>query len=354
MVLIGMLHRRSDPLKVNRAYAYSVVAKAEGVDFFYFTPGKVNIKKRTILGKIYEKGEWVEKSFPFPDVIYNASYPGTEKAEEIVDYLYERIPFTSHSVGDKLGVYQRIERGEEFKSYLIPTEEIKEINQVYEMLDRFPEVIIKPLSGSQGGGIVLIKKAESGDFDITESGTDHSLTKEELSILLTDRIKEMEYLVQPFMAFKMKEGQVYDFRLHVQKDGKGNWTITTIYPRVGYIGSITANLGSGGYTCYLDGFLQKQFQDTWYDMKRTLEIFALSFAAHFDTLYDDSFDELGIDVGVDGDERLWLIEVNWRPGPPVAFNCELDVARNLVHYAKYLAESNKKHRKKGSQKNKKG
>ena len=46
MTIIGMLHHRADPNNVKKAYAYAAVAKAEGVNFFYFTPGKVNIKQQ--------------------------------------------------------------------------------------------------------------------------------------------------------------------------------------------------------------------------------------------------------------------------------------------------------------------
>ena len=97
-----MLHHRADPNNVKKAYAYAAVAKAEGVNFFYFTPGKVNIKQQKILGKAYENGQWIEKEFPFPDVIYNASYPVSDKAEQIFDYLFDRIPFTSHSIGEQI------------------------------------------------------------------------------------------------------------------------------------------------------------------------------------------------------------------------------------------------------------
>ena len=65
------------------------------------------------------------------------------------------------------------------------------------------------------------------------------------------------------------------------------------------------------------------------NIQRYLERFAVSFSNHFDSLYDNVlFDELGIDVGIDEDQKLWLFEVNWRPGAPNIFNLELDVARN--------------------------
>ena len=43
MTTIGMLHHRLDPETVLKSYAYAAVAKAEGVDFFYFTPVSVSI-----------------------------------------------------------------------------------------------------------------------------------------------------------------------------------------------------------------------------------------------------------------------------------------------------------------------
>ncbi|MEH7481087.1 YheC/YheD family protein, partial [Neobacillus drentensis] len=137
MTLIGMLHHRSDPSNVKKAYAYAAVAKAEGVTFFYFTLGKVNIKQQKILGKAYENGKWIEKEFPFPDVIYNASYLASEKTQQIFDYLFDRIPFTSHSIGDKLSVYNRIKKANKYKHYLIPFYELTDVQIFFDMIKRY-------------------------------------------------------------------------------------------------------------------------------------------------------------------------------------------------------------------------
>ena len=170
MTLIGMLHHRSDPNNVKKAYAYAAVAKAEGVNFFYFTPGKVNIKKQKILGKVYENGQWIEKEFPFPDVIYNASYPVSDKAEQIFDYLFDRIPFTSHSIGNKLTVYNRIKQAKEFEQYLIPFYELTDVQIFFDMIKRYKKVIIKPLTGHQGGGIVFIEKDGVDHYKMNDAG----------------------------------------------------------------------------------------------------------------------------------------------------------------------------------------
>jgi hypothetical protein len=353
MTLIGMLHHRKDPRKVKKAYAYSVVAKAEGVEFFYFTPGKVDIVKKEIIGKCYENGVWIDKEYPFPDVIYNASYPLTEKAEQIVNYLAERIPFTSHSVGDKLSVYKKINKGKDFRQYQIPTLELTDVKKLLDMINLNPKIVMKPLSGHQGAGILFIEKVDDENFEINDGGKISIYKKQELVDLALLKIQEQEYLVQRFISCQIKSGHVYDFRLHVQKNGEGKWVITSIYPRIGALGSFTSNLGSGGYTAFLDDFLQKEFMDDWFNIKRTLEHFSLSFTNHFESLYDGvSFDELGIDVGMDENQRLWLFEVNWRPGPPIIYYCELDFAINTIQYAKHLATNNKNFSPKNGQRNK--
>ncbi|MGM0876077.1 MAG: YheC/YheD family protein [Bacillota bacterium] len=342
MTLIGMLHYRKDPKNVKKAYAYAVVAKAEGVIFFYFTPGKVNIEEQKISGKAYENGEWIEKEFPFPDVIYNASYPVSKKAEQIYDYLSDRIPFTSHSIGDKLTVYNKIKRAKEFKQYLIPFYELTDVQMFFDMIKRYEKVIIKPLSGHQGEGIIFIEKYGIEHYKINEAGLISSIYEKQLLDLISHKIQEQDYLVQQFISCQTKFGHVFDFRLHVQKNGEGKWVITSIYPRIGSLRNITSNMGSGGYSTYLDIFLKTEFDVSWYDIQRYLEQFAISFSNHFDSLYDSvSLDELGIDVGIDENQKLWLFEVNWRPGPPNIYNLELDVAKNTILYAKYLADTNK-------------
>lgn len=40
MTTIGMLHHRRNPTTVIKSYAYAAVAKAEGVNFFFFPPAQ--------------------------------------------------------------------------------------------------------------------------------------------------------------------------------------------------------------------------------------------------------------------------------------------------------------------------
>ena len=342
MPLIGFLHYRANPRRVRKAYAFAAIDRAEGVDFVYFTPGKVNLQDGTVLGKVLENGDWAEMTVPLPDVIYNEALSNSERSQEIVDLLRERVPFTSHSIGDKVTVYNKVRKGKRFVQYLIPYQEVRQASQVLRFLQQNPKTIFKPVWGHQGIGIVLIE--QKGDrYAVQENEQSTPYSRQELIAFLEQRLAEGGvHLVQRFIACKTKSGAAYDFRLHVQKNGEGNWVVTTIYPRIAPPGTVIANISKGGYTSYFNTFLEQEFGEKYFDVKRMLERFSVMFAAHLDQVYRESFDELGIDVGLDANQKIWLFEVNWKPGVPVTFYLELDVARNSILYAKYLAEQTSK------------
>ncbi|HJV31795.1 MAG TPA: YheC/YheD family protein [Bacillales bacterium] len=344
MTLIGMLHHRKHPSTVKKSYAYAIVAKAEGADFVYFSPKAVNFVNKSIKGFVYEKGEWKERIMPFPDVIYNDGSPEKlSKSKDIIEKLKETIPFTTQSLGNKWNINERLKEGKEFAQYLIPSNILKTMDDIIRFLKNYHEVIIKPIDGRKGQGIYFIKTTESG-YIVNKNSVDNLLTKDELYQLFEPLLQNTTFIIQPYICSKTKSGQAFDFRLHVQKNGEGRWVITTIYPRIAPAGTIIANINNGGYTNYLEPFLKQEFTKAEaFNIKRTLEHFALSLAHHMDELqmlkYQEVIDEIGIDVGLDQEHKIWIYEVNWRPGCPPAFYLEMDVVKNSIQYAMYLAKN---------------
>ncbi|WP_456275827.1 YheC/YheD family protein [Bacillus sp. AK128] len=337
MVTIGMLHFRKHPETVKKAYAYAAAAKMEGVQFYYFSFSKVNFQTKQITGYKYEQGSWIQESFPFPDVIYNAGSAKMGMQYEVEQKLREMIPFTSHSIGNKMSVYKRILEGQEFKHYLLESTKLQSISLLHKLLQRFDKAVIKPVSGRKGENVLFVEKLSKDEFRLLVKKRELKLGIQDLNRYVLDLLSMNEWLIQPYLKSITKDGHPYDFRLHVQKNGEGVWQITTIYPRV-TIKGIVANISGGGYTNLLEDFLRMEYGSDYYNMKRYLERFAVSFAEHFDSLYDESLDELGIDIGIDDMKKAWIYEVNWRPGTPPTYSLELDVARNTVQYAKFLHE----------------
>ncbi|WP_273125068.1 YheC/YheD family endospore coat-associated protein [Bacillus weihaiensis] len=344
MIKVGMLSHRKHPTSVFKAYAFAAVAKLEDVLFYFFSPSQVDFNKKEIRGWIYEDGEWCEKTFPFPDVIYNASSPKTEKQRKIIRKLEDYVPFTSHPIGDKLEVYRKIYDARVFSDYLIPTFKVTNEKSIFSLLSHTSSIVLKPINGSRGRDIFFIKKVDK-TYIIFDRTKHVEYTESLLLQLLNEMIQKRNYLCQPFIQSFTKNHSTYSIRLHVQKARRGEWELTTIFPTISD-NSFVANLHQSGTTMDINEFLKLEFQDDYYNVKRYLERFALMFSKHFDTLYPYPLDELGIDIALDANKKIWIYEVNWRPGTPPLLSLELDVARQKILYAKYIVENSKKFRSK--------
>jgi hypothetical protein len=344
MTLIGMLHYRKKPHDVKKAFACASIAKMNGVSFVYFSYRSVDFANKIINGWVFSEGRWTQRKVNFPDSIINISPPKTHKQSIIRKALKRSIPFISHSIGNKMSVFRRIEEGGSFSHFLIPTQSISQVDDVISFIKKYTRLVIKPHSGSKGRSIFFITLLEDHTIRCLTGLDVEDYTWEEFTVFIRRLIKQQKYLIQPFIECKTKAGLTYDFRLHVQKGAAGKWAINLIYPRISGNDKLTSNISSGGYRGELIPFLAEEFGEEYFNIKQLLEYFAVSFATHFESLYKHrSFDELGIDVAIDQQQRLWIYEVNWRPGSK---NREFSVAKNLIPYARYVAESNRKKRSK--------
>lgn len=337
MSLIGMYHFRKDPNKVGRAYQYAAIASLEGLEFFYFTAKRVDFDKKLIKGLVYKNEEWIEKEFPFPDCIINQVGPITQKEKETYYKLKNEVHFTSFPVGTKLSVYNRIKKGNVFKDFLIPYKLLKKPMDVLEFLQDNQKIILKPISGHHGNKIVFIESFEDY-FKINDGGNLYTYTKMDLYQYLSELRKTNKMIIQKYIPCRTIEGDPFDIRLHLQKDGNGKWVNTIIYPKIGIRKRIATNLGQGGQITILKNFLKNIYKEEYFDVMKYLEVFAIQFANHFDTLYNNKFDELGIDVGLDENKKIWIYEVNWRPGQ---IFLESKASKLEVRYANFLGKRGK-------------
>ena len=342
MVLIGFMHYRKKP--TNKAYVYAAVAKAEGAELLYFSPGAVDFQKRKINGYIYTNGEWINITSDFPDVICNVIGFDKEKQKETINKLQEEIPFTSYSIGSKATIYKNIMKYKEFSNYLVPSEIAISAQHLLGLLDIYREIVFKPSNGCQGINVFYMKK-QGGSFEILAGNEKMKCNTDQMIDFISNKIAKEEYLIQPYVNCHTKSGNAYDFRLHVQKNATGEWVIARIYPRIAESGSIVCNLCSGGYTKDLAGFLKREFGRECYNIQKYIEQFSLQLAVHMDKiqkeLYGEELDELGIDIGLDKDELIRIYEINWRPGYPPSMNISLNVVKNAIDYAMFLSRRKK-------------
>jgi len=350
-MLIAYMHYRKSPVGLNRAYAFAAAALAEGVELLYFSPGAVDFDKHTIKGYQYVDGEWKQVISPYPDVIYNTNSFVREKQAEAVERLREKIPFTSHSIGSKVTVYHNLKKYKKYADYLVPSEKVLSAEHFFAFLEKYPETVLKPSWGCQGMDVIYIKK-EDKQFNILRGTEEIIQNAAEAADFIRDKIRQNEYIVQPYINCRTKTGVPYDLRLHVLKGRNGEWVRPIIYPRISSDSSIVCNIGQGGYISELSGFLKKEFGTQYYDVQKYIELFSLQLAAHMDEIqkerYGEELNELGIDIGLDQNQKIFIYEVNWRPGHPPLININLSVIKDTIRYAMYLG-GRKKSREKNSE-----
>jgi glutathione synthase/RimK-type ligase-like ATP-grasp enzyme len=332
-----MLHHLNSPQEVKKAYPFAAAAKMEGIDFYYFSFQAVDFERKKINGWVYEDREWKQKLMDFPSVIINSCNPKNKKQSEILKRLGEMAVLTSHPVGNKLNVYKKLLNGGAFSDYLIPSTLLTSAEALLELLQERKKAVIKPVKGNHGKKVFFVERNENS-YIVTEDTNAFSVDQVQLYSFVDQLVNEQKFLLQPYIYCKTKSGSSYDFRLHVQKNGIGTWDITLIYPRISAGKKLISNISNGGYRGELAPFLKEEFGADAVKVKSALEDFAYNFPKHFETLYIHSFDELGLDVGVDENQKLWLFEVNWRPGSK---NREFDVAKRLIPYCVYLAGQNR-------------
>lgn len=343
MILIGFLYHRKDPRTLLKAPYYAIAAKEEGAELLYFSPKCVNFKTRTINGYVYdqEAEEWIKVNRRFPDVIYNIGSPQKlSRSQDIVDRLKTEIPFTSYSIGNKITVYRRLEEAGLFKKYIIPTKTVSSPQDIFNFLNTYKKLVFKPTNGHRGNGVTFIERS-SNMYKVQTDDNNHLYTQKELINFIQKSLQQSNYLVQPYINSRTKDGHAYDLRLHVQKNGEGRWIIATMYAKISPSDSIVTNGHRGGICVSLNHFLMHEFPDCSYEMKQKLDHFALHLATHLDELqlkyHSQQLDELGIDVGIDENNRIWLYEVNWLPGMPRDYYGKKGVEQNTIRYAIFLA-----------------
>lgn len=154
------------------------------------------------------------------------------------------------------------------------------------------------------------------------------------------------YIVQQQINLLRLNGSICDLRVMVQKDGSGDWSVTGKAFRIGPRGSITSNISGGGSGGKVDFVLRKHFPDAEVreGIIQEIDHLAVTAARALDN-EAGTIGELGIDIGIDVNGRVWFIEANLMParklfrliGEPSTRR--MTVLKPML-YARYLAGFN--------------
>lgn len=294
-----------------------------GVTVFLFSPRDVQVKRRRIRGiTLTDRGRWASRWFSWPDVVIDRYwYTPKPVFQEYVSFRKQPyFLYANNRFANKWRVHEVLYSNENMRKWLPETcTYTGEKGRLKEMLTRHRIIYLKPINGTGGRGILRIEK-RGEHYHLL--GRDKQRVKKAAvakgSAGLISRVRQWvgqeKYLMQQGLELGLLPGRSVDIRLLMQKDEHAEWLVTGMGCRVGPKNSATANLHGGGKAVAADHFLTQCFsEEKAKQLIEECEQLAYETAAAIEA-YFGSMMELGLDIGIDVQGRVWLIEINPKPG----------------------------------------
>lgn len=331
-----------------------LLASHSAKPFIYvFTPEMVNWQTRTVSAWYYKKNntgqyQWVRLLSPLPDVIYervpNRKAEALERVQTCLARFKneEHIPVFNQGFFNKWTIYLLLKSHPKTREYTPETYLAPSLETLQYMLDKYQMVYLKPSGGSLGMGIFRITydplQGYYCRFHQGEKNVLHrfqSLEKLLYYYFRKNKQRFQNYLVQQGIRLLKIGNRPLDFRVHMHKDSMGEWKIVGIAAKVAGSGCITTHVRTGG-SVFTDDLLDKALPEKADHLKKSLAKAAKTIALSLEEKLNEPLGELGMDLGIDQELKVWLFEVNSKPGRHIFLHPSLREAGRQS--AKYITE----------------
>lgn len=188
-------------------------------------------------------------------------------------------------------------------------------SSLIQMIQRYRMVYFKPTGGTGGNGIARIERVSPRKFIVRK---DMRTAKLPSVPAVYGRLKSIargrSYLLQKGIHLRTSGGRPFDIRVTMQKAGK-SWVPTILFVKLGKPGKVVTNYHAGGRLALVGPTLRRAGFSASRIGKYERELKGLGMqTARCFNRRSSRFKELGLDVALDRGGRLWILEVNTRPG----------------------------------------
>ncbi len=331
----------------------------EGAYYFLFSPHDVNWKSKSVNGFFLVRGnnnlQWKRFVIPFPNVIYNRiPNRSSEAAATIRQFkkyvsLYTGARMFNPNFFDKWTIHEKLSKIPQANQHIPETYIAPSIQTVDQMLKKHGVVYLKPVGGSLGMGIIRVTLHSGHGYlcRYHRSGGNvlrrfNNLTSLWRHIFNSNR-KLKKYLVQQGISLMKIQGRPVDFRVHLYKNRNNQWLVTAIAAKAAGNGSVTTHVRTGGKVLSSMEALRRGFGGRATEVHREMVQTAIKLAQYIENSIGQDLGELGFDIGVDRQGRIWMFEANSKPGRSIFKHPSLKKAnresiRNILEYSFYLSQ----------------
>ncbi|SDY79469.1 YheC/YheD family protein [Thermoactinomyces sp. DSM 45892] len=277
---------------------------------YVFTLRNVKTKTRTIQGSYFnpkardEKEVWCSTRLPFPDAMYRRMFCKkipTELANHVSGKVFNSRTFSKWILWKWLS--------QTLREHLPETKKLVDIQSFQGMIDKYGSVFLKPNISRRAVGLFLVKKKGEKYHFIDRDQQKTILTQEGIYQLL-EKLQTMDYMIQQDVLPDRKDFST-DFRVIMQKGKRKQWTCVGILARIGEKGSITTNFREKGQLRKGAVALKKMFSASNQEIK-VMEEEIKEVCKQACQVIDEHglFGDVGLDIAVDSEKRIWLLEIN--------------------------------------------
>lgn len=322
---------------------------------FLFNACDIDWAKGTVRGAtlVGPRGKevWKFYQFPLPEVVYNrVPHRSAEVSDEVrqckIKLAQHNIPLFNERFINKREMYNWLLDDARTNELIPVTDRLRTGAGLERFCREHPLVYLKPTGGSLGMGILKVQRKQ-GQFHVRYRRQKEHLTAkfargEELLRFVKTTNPNRIYLMQQGIRLMSYQGNPTDFRVHLHKNGAGNWEAAGIGAKVAGRGAVTTHVHNGGKVLSGDKVLSEWYGANAANMREKMVEASVRVAEVLEGYLAGSSGEWGLDVGIDIDGRVWVFEANAKPGRAIFRHPELRdagkrSARMVVEYAASLA-----------------
>ncbi|AWB42961.1 endospore coat-associated protein YheC [Paenibacillus sp. CAA11] len=187
-------------------------------------------------------------------------------------------------------------------------------SRILRMLKVHSSLFIKPNHGSGGSGIIRVRRLRRG-YEV-RCGSSRKVVgpSSVLRAIHSFRKPKHRYLVQKGLRLEKYHGTIFDIRVYLQKP-KQTWMIAGVAARIAAPHKFVTNYHKGGHAESLQRVLLSLFQnnqakvDAYHQKIKNISITVARTVNRSHPIH-----ELGVDLAIDKNGRIWIIEANSHPG----------------------------------------
>ncbi|MBW7455069.1 YheC/YheD family protein [Paenibacillus sepulcri] len=200
----------------------------------------------------------------------------------------------------------------EIASHIPPTRMFSSDN-LRSMLQAHGMVVIKPVVGAGGHGVIKVTREGSGYAYTYYAKKRHFGSFDGLYHSLNGMRKGRRYLIQKGIRLATIKGRPIDYRVKHVKQADGSWAITAIVGRLARQGLFVTNLCRGGTRLNGSEGIRLSVSSNAVagkkqQMRRLTRLSTEVLERQF-----PGIGQLGFDYGIDKNGKIWIFEVNTRP-----------------------------------------